>query len=126
VVWPDLEEKTDNLPIWPEDLIYPSQPLQSMVAGHRDLQVATGVYRREFARCYKRSVYFGQCASLVNATSSPIKVKQSWLLQSYHHTITVVGGDVLSGGTVQVAAAAAPFAAGRSEVQPGAAILLAR
>jgi hypothetical protein len=123
VVWPDLEDNTANLPVWPEDLIYPSQPLQSMSAGHADLEVATGVYRREFAKCYKRGVYFGPCASVVNANSSAITVQPSWLSQGYNHMVTVVGGDVLSGGTVHLSGA--PFIAGTTTVQAGGAALLA-
>jgi hypothetical protein len=123
VVWPDLEEQHPySLPIWPEDLIYPSQPLQTMVSGHSDLEVASGVYRREFATCYQKGLYFGHCASVVNSNPAPVTVKSAWFSQTYHHAVGLVGGDVLSGGTATRASIV--FTAGSTQVQPGGALLL--
>jgi hypothetical protein len=123
IVWPDLEQNQPNkLPIWPEDLIYPSQSVQRMAAGHADLEVAAGVFRREFSRCYQKGVYFGACASVVNANRYAITVETSWLSSGYHHMVTLIGGDVLSGGTAQISGA--PFIAGTSQVQAGGAVLL--
>jgi hypothetical protein len=122
-VWPDLESYNfTNLPVWPEDLIYPSQPLQSMITGHADLQVASGVYRREFAKCFQKGVYFGRCASVVNGTSSTITVSSSWLRQTYHHVVTWSGGDVLSGGSANTSGAS--FVANSTTIQPGDSVLL--
>ena len=62
VDWADLEQGSDDLAVWPEEGVYPTQPVQSMSApggsgclggtgavcstgGHNDLQVAPGVYR---------------------------------------------------------------------------------
>jgi hypothetical protein len=124
-VWPDLEtQNKTNLPVWPEDLIYPSAPLQNMTAGHADLEVASGVYRREFARCYQNGVFFGQCASVVNGNNSAITVQSSWLKQIYHHSVTLAGGDVLSGGVAH--RSGAQFVANTTSVQAGGAILLMR
>jgi len=122
VVWPDLEEDTYRLPIWPEDLIYPSQPLQTMVAGHADLEVASGVYRREFGKCYQKGIYFGPCAAVVNGNSTAITVEPSWFTQTYRHIVTLNGGDVLLAGTANVIGA--PFVGGTTRIGPGAALLL--
>ncbi len=125
VVQPDLEFKdTSNLAIWPEDLIYPSHPTESMVTSSNDLQVSPGVYRREFATCYQRGVAFGRCAAVVNSTASTVTVESSWLQQTYRHVITLAGGDVLSGGTADVTDA--PFVPNSTSVQPGGTVLLAQ
>ena len=42
--------------------------------GHNDIQVAPGVYRREFKQCYNRGVLIGQCAAIVNTTGSGFHV----------------------------------------------------
>jgi hypothetical protein len=122
IVQPDLEANTNNLAVWPEDLIYPSGPRQSMVRGANDLQVAPGVYRREFAACYQRGVAIGQCAAIVNANSAPVAVQATWLSQSYRHVVTLSGGDVLSGGVANIAGGA--FVPTSTTIQGGGALLL--
>jgi len=124
VVQPDLEANTNNLAVWPEDLIYPSAPVQSMVSGSADLQVASGVWRREFATCYQAGRSFGRCAVVVNSNSIDMSVQSSWLSHSYSHVVTLSGGDVLSGGTASVSGSA--FAADFTSVAARQAILLAQ
>jgi len=141
VSWAALETTNQHLAVWPEDGIVPTEPLQTMSrprgagclagrgklchrGGHLRLQVAPGVYRREFANCFDRKVPFGQCAAIVNTTGSPVTVRASWLHQAYSHQITMAGGDVQSGGRVELAAE--PFAAGTSVVPPNDALLLSR
>jgi hypothetical protein len=140
VDWADLETGSGNLGVWPEEGIYPTDPVQTMSAphgsgclsgngqvcsggGHNDLQVASGVYRREFSTCYDQGTSFGECAAIVNTTSNAVTVKSSWLTQSYGHEITFNGGDVQSGGTVNLTGAG--FNAGSSTVGPHSALLLA-
>lgn len=120
VDWADLEKDTNSLAVWPEEGIYPTEPVQSMAApgghgclagtgdacstgGHNDVQVALGVYRREFAACYDRGTAFGGCAAIVNTTNHSVKVQPSWLTGSYGHQITFDGGDVQSGGQISLA-----------------------
>ena len=122
VDWADLERGSSNLGVWPEEGIYPTAPVQSMAApggsgclagkgqvcstgGHNDLQVAPGVYRREFAVCYDHGVAFGACASIVNTTGRAVAVKSGWLTGSYGHQITFTGGDVQSGGQINLTGA---------------------
>jgi hypothetical protein len=141
VDWPDMEQGSRDLAVWPEEGIYPTRPIESMRTpggrgclagtgevcsrgGHTSIQVAPGVYRREFGACYDRRASFGRCAAIVNTTAAPVVVRSSWLRRSYHHEITLMGGDVESGGTVDVAGAW--FAAGSTVVGPGDALLLAR
>jgi hypothetical protein len=139
VSWSDLEQNSSDLSAWPEEGIVPTNPVQSMSApggadclagqgivcssgGHNTLQVAPGVYRREFADCYNHGVAFGQCATIINTTSSAVTVQGSWLTQSYGHQITMNGGDVQSGGTVNLAGAT--FTAGTTTVSADDAMLL--
>jgi hypothetical protein len=139
VAWSDLETNSNDLAIWPEEGIVPTDPVQTMSApggtsclagkgvlcssgGHNTLQVASGVYRREFAECYNQSVAFGPCAALVNSTGSPVTVQSSWLTQSYSHQITMDGGDVQSGGTVDLSGTS--FTPGSTSIPADDAILL--
>ncbi len=122
VSWADLTHDNPQLSIWPEQGIYPTQPVQSMptpggsgclsgdgsnctTGGHNALQVAPGVYRREFANCYNQGIAFGRCAVIVNWTDNPVTTQTGWLTGSYGHKITMAGGSVQSGGTVNLAGA---------------------
>lgn len=98
VSWEKFENGPSLLSIYPEALLYPSQPLQSMNNGAVDLQVAPGVWRREFAGCFLATQHFGQCAVLLNANSQSVSINPAWLSQTYGHSVTFSGGDVLSGG----------------------------
>ena len=141
VDWADLNQGSNNLSVWPEEGIYPTQPVQSMGApggsgclagtgnvcstgGHNDLQVAPGVYRREFAACYDQGTAIGPCASIVNTTASPVAVASSWLTNSYAHQVTFNGTDVQAGGTISTTSAA--FTPGSTTVGIHDAILLSR
>jgi hypothetical protein len=139
VSWSDLETSSTRLAVWPEEGIVPTSPVQTMGApggtgclagtgavcasgGHNDLQVAPGVYRREFAACENQGVAFGACAVIVNTTGSPVTVQPGWLTQTYQHQVTMTGGDVQSGGTVNLAGA--PFTAGATTIAPQDAAIL--
>lgn len=124
IVQPNLEDTTSNLAVWPEDLIYPSQPFQTMSTGASDLQVASGVWRREFGVCYQKGVPFGRCAAVVNSTANTVTVQASWLTKTYGHVISLSGGDELSGGAASVASVT--FTAGITTIGPGGALLLAQ
>jgi hypothetical protein len=140
VDWADLEQGSPDLAVWPEEGIYPTAPLESMAApggrgclagtgrvcskgGHNSLRVAPGVFRREFRDCYRRGAPFGACAALVNTTGRPVTIRSSWLPIPLHHQITFAGGDVQSGGMVELAGA--PFTAGSAVLGPHDAVLLA-
>jgi hypothetical protein len=139
VDWDNLEEGSTDLEIFPEEGIVPAAPLQSMHApggrgcldgtgvicrrgGHHNLQVAPGVYRREFGGCYYRGAPFGACAAFVNTTGAWVGVRSSWIHRDYHHMITLNGGDVQSGGTISIAGAT--FVAGATQIPPDGALLL--
>jgi hypothetical protein len=141
VDWADLEQGSNRLAVWPEEGIYPTSPVQSMHVprgpgclagtghvcsrgGHRSLQVAAGVYRREFRSCYRNRVRFGGCATIMNSTGRFVTVPSRWLRRHYGHQITFGGGDVQSGGSVDPAGA--PGAPGATVIPPHDAVLLAR
>jgi hypothetical protein len=129
VSWSNMDHDSPNLSIWPEEGIYPAQPVQSMptpggsgclsgdgsscsTGGHNALEVASGVYRREFGRCYNRGVAFGPCAVIVNWNDTPVTTQAGWLTGTYAHKVTMTGGDVQSGGTIDVSGGS--YAAGAS------------
>ncbi|MHB8690634.1 MAG: hypothetical protein ACYDHH_05255 [Solirubrobacteraceae bacterium] len=139
VSWSDLEQNSPNLAVWPEEGIVGTDAVQTMgqpggdgclkgqgvicaAGGHNDLQVAAGVYRREFATCYNLGAAIGPCAAIMNTTGAPVTVKPSWLTLGYHHELTLLGGDVQSGGSVDPSGA--PFSAGSTAVPAGDALLL--
>lgn len=124
IVFPDFETNTQGLSVWPEDLIYPGAPLQTMSTGASDLAVATGVYRREFVSCFNNQAPIGPCAAVVNASSATVTVSSAWLQQTYGHVISMTGGDILSGGTLSLTATA--FSPNVTTIAPGQAVLLAQ
>ncbi len=140
VSWADLEQGNTDLAVWPEEGVVPTRPVQSMAApggtdclagqgvecssgGHNSLELAAGVYGREFGNCYDHGVAFGDCAAIVNTNSSPVTVRRSWLTQRYGHQITMTGGDVQSGGTINTTDAT--FTPGVTTIAANDAILLA-
>jgi hypothetical protein len=153
VIWPELEQGSARLSIWPEEGIYPTAPLQSMArpsgrgclvarsgvpcprGGHNDLQVLAatcpidgghypcGVFRREFGACYDRARSIGGCAAIINDTSQSVTVERSWLTRSYTSIITLRGGDVQSGGTIDPRGGL--FVPGLTQIPAGDALLLA-
>ena len=72
---------------------------------------------------YDQGVGFGPCAAIVNDTSGVVSVSPTWLTHSYTHQITMVGGDVQSGGSINTAGA--PFVPFVTEVPVHDAMLLA-
>ena len=122
VIFPNFEYTTDNLAVWPEDLIYPGAPVQTMQWSANDIAVTAGVYRREFRQCFNNQQAIGPCAAIVNGTSSTVTVASSWLTQTYGHQITPQGGDVLSGGTLSLTSTT--FTPNVTTIASGQAILL--
>ncbi len=123
IVWPNLEFSTQNLAVWPEDDIVPTQPLETMSSSAADIAVAPNVWRRDFAACYQSGVPIGPCAAVLNGTSDSIHLSAQWFHQPYGHVITFNGGDAPSGGTISLRGA--PLTTG-TQILPGQAILLAR
>jgi hypothetical protein len=115
IVFPNLEDTTTNLAVWPEDAIVPTQPLQSMTSSAGQIEVSPGVYLREFAQCYDAGVAIGQCAAVLNSNTSAATIEASWLKQKYTHILEMSGGDIESGGTISLTKDF--FVPGISEVQ---------
>jgi hypothetical protein len=124
VLFPNFEYNTQNLGVWPEDLIYPGAPVQTMQWSANDIQAAGGVYRREFRMCYYNLQSIGSCAAIVNTNSSAVTVSSTWLTQTYAHQIAVQGGDILNGGSLSTTSTA--FTPNVTTIPAGQAILLAQ
>ncbi len=124
VVDENLEDTTTNLPIWPEEMLYPTQPVESMVSSANDIAVTSNVWRREFAACYLNEVSIGPCAAIVNGNSSSVTVASSWLQQTYGHVIGLSGGDAFSGGSVLLQSST--FTPNVTTIGAGEAVLLGR
>ena len=117
VSWEDLEGGT-HFNVFPEEAIYPTQPVQSMSTGNTNLRVATNVWRREFRACYLRGTLWGHCAALVNTNGVAVAAQPIWLTQAYTNAITVVGGDV------QNSAASVTLGAKSTSIPAKSAVLL--
>jgi hypothetical protein len=142
VSWSNLETNSGDLAVWPEEGIVPTNPLQTMgqpagpgcldgtgngpycaTGGHTDLQVAPGIYRREFATCYDQGTPFGPCAVIVNTTNTTTTTQAAWLTGHYTHQITLQGGDLQTGGTINPTGA--PYTPATTTIAPHDATLLA-
>jgi hypothetical protein len=124
VVWPDLEYNTKNLAVWPEDGLYPTQPVESMSAAPNDIAVAPNVWRREFKACYFERRPIGPCAAVVNGNTYAVTTHSNWFAQSYGHSVALSGGDALDGGTLSLGTRS--FDPNATSIPPGQALLLAR
>jgi hypothetical protein len=131
VEWEEAEWGGRYANVFPEEGIYPTEPIQSMRMpsgcpdadipadgpgnngtngspcanhGHNDLLVphTTNIYRREFARCYKQGVPVGRCAVVWNISDSSVTVGADWLSQRYTHKMTLNGGTIDEGGTATI------------------------
>lgn len=120
VVWPNLEFDTKNLAVWPEDQIYPTGPVQTMRSSNSEIAVMPNVWRREFRSCYMNGSPIGPCAAVLNGTGSPVAPSASWFRSSFSHSVTLNGGDSLSGGSVDFKSAPV------GTIAPGRAALLVR
>ena len=117
ISWADLETNNTNLSVWPEQGLVGENPIQTMstptgpifltgqgitctTGGHNDLQIAPGIYRREFADCYNQQTPIGPCATIINTTTNPTPIQPAWLTQTYTHQLTLQGTDIQTGGTI--------------------------
>lgn len=129
VFWEEPQFGSKYVNVFPEQGIYPTQPLQSMsipaqcpeadialdgpgntgsastpcaLHGHNDLLVAglQNVERREFARCYNQAVPIGRCAVIWNLSDRSVTLPGGSLKQRYSRTMTMRGGTIDEGGTV--------------------------
>jgi hypothetical protein len=120
VDWAALGQGSADLEVWPEEALYPTHPVQTMArpggrgclagtgalcsrGGHNSLEVAPGVYRREFRACYDRGRAIGPCAALVNTSARAVTVRGRWLRLRLRHEVAFAGGDVQSGGALVLA-----------------------
>jgi hypothetical protein len=120
VVWPNLEFSSNNLAVWPEDAIYPTQPVQTMAKSNSDISVMPSVWRREFRACYMNGKPIGPCAAVLNGSGSRIVPAGSWFRSTFGHSVALRGGDALSGGSADFKSAPV------GTVAPGRAVLLVR
>jgi hypothetical protein len=149
VTW-EAPEDGAYVDVYPEEGLYPTQPLQSMLIpsgcpdatisaagpgntvstgkpcstdGHNDLAIAgtTNVFVREFAQCFNQSVPIGPCAVIWNLSGTTVTVGAAWLTQTYGHTVTMNGGTIDEGGTITLTT---PITAAGTSIAPYDALLL--
>ena len=104
----DIFEETFSTPsgsqIEPETQIVATNPLIASPANVAATTVGGNVYAREFAQCFYKGSSIGRCAFVVNPDPNKAPALPS-LTQSYAHSATLVGSDVLDGGSVTFMAA---------------------
>jgi|SRR5579884_451427 len=82
----------------PETELVPAYPLRTARSSADELRDATGVYVREFGRCYLRGVPAGPCAAFVNPTLRPLEMPRA--AARYRHALVLDDRDVPRGGRV--------------------------
>lgn len=119
----DLEDDTHNLAVWPEQQLYPTEPLTSMTTGNADLLVPgfSSMWMREFATCYNAGSYIGRCGVVVNASGATQAVQGSWFTQTYRYYMTMSSPDLVNGGATTRTNA---LTYGTTQVRSGSAIFL--
>jgi hypothetical protein len=112
VAFPNFASMHD-LFVFPEYDIVPTQPLQSPSSNVTELKSASGVYVREFAQCYQRTVPIGACAAFVNPTASTLPLPAR--AASYPRSLVLDQNNSFDGGratwTANAAQRLAPFSA---------------
>jgi hypothetical protein len=102
-----------DLFVFPEYDIVPTRPLQSPSSNVTELKSASGVYVREFAQCYQRTVPIGACAAFVNPTGSTLPLPTR--AASYPRSLVLDQYNSFDGGratwTANAAQRLAPFSA---------------
>jgi hypothetical protein len=119
----NLEDDTSGLGVWPEQMLYPSEPLAGMSTGNADLNVPgfTTMWMREFATCYNAGAYIGRCAVVVNGTGAAQTLQGSWFAQTYRYYMTLSAGDAASGAATT---RTNQLTYGTTQVRDGSAIFL--
>ncbi len=84
--------------ILPETELVPAYPLRTAHHSIDELREDTGVYVREFARCYLRGSPVGACAAFVNPSLRPMQMPHS--ASRYHRALVLDDRDLLRGGRV--------------------------
>lgn len=83
--------------LFAEQLIVPTAPLQTAGTSITTLQVAGGMYVRQFGTCYYQRRWWGACAAFVNATSSAT-LSMPALAAKYHHSLGLDNNNLYLGG----------------------------
>ena len=96
VLW-DFYGTPTGFNVQPESQLVGLDPLIAAPANANALLTSTGVYAREFGRCYIAGSYVGACAAAVN--SDPYNA-HAFPLTTYTRTLVISGSGILDGGTV--------------------------
>lgn len=102
-----------GFPVMPEAGFVPFKPrtTETNVSGYIG---PGGAYLREFAACYYHTYFVNSCAVVVNPTTGAVPVPTT----SYAHSLVLMGGGVLDGGTVRFNGPAI------KQLEPGSAAIL--
>jgi len=97
ILW-DLYGTPSGFHVQPETKLVALNPVVSQPTDVSQLQESSGVYAREYQRCFVAGVLVGSCAAVVNADRSNA---HSYPFGSkYSHTVVLTGGGVLDGGNL--------------------------
>ena len=110
-----LRSAPSGVPVYPETRLVALVPRTSASGDIGALQ-RSGVYVREFARCYVARTPVGACAAVVNPGTGSVP----WPLPGYRSALALVGGSIADGGRMRFAApvpAALPAASAAIVIQ---------
>lgn len=82
----------------PETELVPAYPVRTARSSADELRDASGVYVREFRRCYLRGVPAGPCAAFVNPSFRVLDMPHA--AARYRHALVLDDRDLLRGGRV--------------------------
>ncbi len=98
VLWEDFGTPSD-FHVMPETQLVPTYPTTAAPANASGLQIAPGIYAREYQACYLAGSLVGPCAAVVNTGTVPV----AFPLVGYTRTLAISGDGVLDGGVVAAA-----------------------
>ena len=93
----ELMTSSSNVYLFPEQLIVPTNPVQSPGSSISSLQSSTGAYVRQFGACYYDKVAWGSCAAIVNP-SYDNTVNMPAVAANYHHALVLDNNNLFDGG----------------------------
>lgn len=110
VGWDSGSETPSGVGAEPEDNIVPTNPLINVTNASQLEAGSSGVWYREYANCYYKTMPIGGCAMIENISATTKAMPT--LVQQYKNSVTVAGEGVVTrygdNGTINLAGAPVP------------------